>query len=332
MTVLSNNTWERTLIELAGEAWQAVIRPQRQSRTDAALLEQAYRHSEGITAEHSRSFHLASRLLQPEQRRAVRALYAFCRTTDDIVDHSDGDVEPLLQLWRERSLAWHPPEHDLVAVAWADARARYHIPQRYAEQLIDGVARDLVQDRYQSFEDLATYCYGVASTVGLMSMHIIGFQGDEAIPYAIKLGVALQLTNILRDVAEDWDRGRLYLPLDELAAYDLTEDDIAKGVVDHRWRAFMRFQIERARNLYEEAWPGIQMLDPQGRLAIAAAATFYRAILDDIENHDYDVFSRRAHVGKLGKLRRLPGIWLRTKWPAGPQPVRRAVAQGSFAT
>ena len=237
----------------------------------------------------------------------------------------------MLQLWRERALAWHPPEQDLVAVAWADARANHHIPQRYAEQLIDGVARDLVQDRYQSFEDLATYCYGVASTVGLMSMHIIGFQDDEAIPYAIKLGVALQMTNILRDVAEDWERGRLYLPLDELAAFDLSEDDIAKGVVDDRWRAFMRFQIERTRKLYEEAWPGIQMLDPQGRLAIAAAATYYRAILDDIEKHDYDVFSRRAHVSKWGKLRRLPGIWLGTKRPAKSSLLQQPATQQSYA-
>ena len=200
-----------------------------------------------------------------------------------------------------------------MAFAWANARAHYEIPQRYAEQLIEGVARDMVQNRYQTFEELTTYCYGVASTVGLMSMHIIGYKNEEAVRYAIKLGVALQLTNILRDVAEDWQRGRFYLPLDELKQFGLSEADVDAGIVDDRWRDFMKFQIARARQIYEEAWPGIQMLDPGGRFAIAAAATFYRAILEDIENHDYDVFSRRAHIGKWGKLRRLPTIWLHSK-------------------
>jgi phytoene synthase len=184
---------------------------------------------------------------------------------------------------------------------------------RYAEQLIAGVARDVTVHRYGSFEDLAAYCYGVASTVGLMAMHIIGYAGKDAIPYAVKLGVALQLTNILRDVGEDWRSGRLYLPQDELAAYALAEDDIAAGVVDGRWRAFMRFQIDRTRKLYAEALPGIGLLDPDGRFAIGAAAGLYRGILDDIEAHDYDVFSRRAHVSTAGKLAKLPGIWWRSK-------------------
>jgi phytoene synthase len=149
----------------------------------------------------------------------------------------------------------------------------------------------------------------VAATVGLMSMHIIGFASSGAIPYAIRLGVALQLTNILRDVAEDWRAGRLYLPAEELAAYGLTEADVAAAQVDGRWRAFMRFQIARNRRLYAEATPGIGLLNPDGRLAVAAAATLYRAILDDIEAHDYDVFSRRAHVSAWGKLRQLPALW-----------------------
>ena len=313
MAVITNETWERPLLSLAQEAWQAVAPVHSRSRADSEAMQQAYDHCESITAYHSRSFHLASGLLKPEQRKAVRALYAFCRVTDDIVDDHEGDASTLLQTWRERALSWHPPRHDLVAFAWADARGRYGIPQRYAEQLIDGVARDMVQNRYQNFEDLSTYCYGVASTVGLMSMHIIGYEDEEAVRYAIKLGVALQLTNILRDVAEDWQRGRLYLPLDELQEFGLSEADIEAGIVDDRWRAFMKFQIARARQIYDEAWPGIQMLDASGRFSIAAAATFYRAILDDIEAHDYDVFSRRAHVSKWGKMRRLPSIWWTAK-------------------
>jgi phytoene synthase len=143
-------------------------------------------------------------------------------------------------------------------------------------------------------------------------MYIIGYEDEEAILYAVKLGVALQLTNILRDIAEDWRRGRLYLPLDELNAYGLAEEDVAVGQVDDRWRAFMRFQIARARAIYDESSLGIGMLAPRGRLAVTAAATFYRAILDDIEVHDYDVFSRRAYVGTWGKVSRMPKIW----WPS----------------
>jgi phytoene synthase len=178
---------------------------------------------------------------------------------------------------------------------------------------MDGVAADLTKDRYATIDELAQYSYGVASTVGLMSMHIIGYSDEDAIPYAIKLGVALQLTNILRDIAEDWARGRVYVPQDELAHFGLTEDDIAAAVVTDRWRAFMRFQIDRNRRLYAEAMPGIGYLDPSGRFAIGAAAELYRAILEDIERHDYDVFSRRAYVSKWGKIGRLPGIWWRSR-------------------
>jgi phytoene synthase len=278
------------------------------AESDSALS-WAYRYCEELTAWHSRSFSLASRLLPPEKRRAVRALYAFCRTTDDIVDRPQGDVTEGLQSWRQRALTARPEPHDLVPLAWADARRRFLVPPAYAEQLIDGVARDLTQRRYQTFSELAEYSYGVASTVGLMSAHIIGFESDEALPYAIRLGVALQLTNILRDIGEDWAVGRLYLPLDELQAFDLSPADVARGLVTDRWRAFMRFQIARNRRLYREAWPGIAMLSKDGQMAIATAATLYAGILDDIEAHDYDVFSRRAHLGAWGKLRRLPGVW-----------------------
>ncbi|NJN93353.1 MAG: squalene/phytoene synthase family protein [Anaerolineales bacterium] len=243
------------------------------------------------------------------KRRAARALYAFCRTSDDLVDRPSGDVGTGLSLWRQRVALAEPPTDDSIALAWADTCSRFHIPHRYAEQLIDGVARDLYQSRYDTFDELAGYAYGVASTVGLMSMHIIGFAGPAAIPYAIKLGVALQMTNILRDVGQDWQMGRVYLPQAELAAFELTEGDIAAGQVDTRWRAFMQFQIERNRRLYAEAWPGIALLNRDGRFAIAAAAGLYRAILDDIERHDYDVFHYRAHVSGWEKLSLLPGIW-----------------------
>jgi phytoene synthase len=303
------HSWERILVGLAYEAWHSTPPVPLTSERDEAALKRAYAYCNELTAFHSRSFHLASGLLPAAKRQATRALYAFCRVTDDIVDRAEADAESKLRVWRQHALTWRPPSDDLVAVAWADTRARYHIPQRYAEQLIEGVARDLRQTRYDTFEDLATYCYGVASTVGLMSMHITGFSGPEAIPYAVKLGVALQLTNILRDVGEDWRAGRVYLPQEDLARFGLTEAYLAAGKVDERWRAFMRFQIIRNRRLYAEAQPGIALLNRDGRFAIAAAAKLYSAILDNIEAHDYDVFRRRAHVDGWGKLWRLPGIW-----------------------
>ncbi len=182
---------------------------------------------------------------------------------------------------------------------------------------------DLQKKRYANFDELAVYCYGVASTVGLMSMHIIGFDDgggastdgtrSDAIPYAVKLGVAMQVTNILRDVREDWSAGRVYLPQDELRSFGLSDSDIDDGRNTVRWQHFMRFQVERNKELYAEAMPGIALLDPGGRFAIAAAAELYRGILTDIENHEYDVFSRRAHLSTAAKLRRLPGIWWRAR-------------------
>jgi phytoene synthase len=243
----------------------------------------------------------------------VHALYAFCRTVDDLVDEPGENTEAALAAWKAPEQMACQPDADPVAVAWTDARARFQIPQGYARQLIDGVARDLYQTRYETFEELAAYSYGVASTVGLMSMHIVGFRHEAAIPYALRMGVALQLTNILRDVAEDWELGRLYLPRQELEEFGISEADLEAGLVSERWRALMRFQIKRTCRLYAESWPGLALLARQARLAIAAAADFYAAILRDIEAHDYDVFGRRAHLTGWAKARRVPGLWWRTR-------------------
>jgi phytoene synthase len=317
------DTWENRLLTLAyapfthpstRENWTAEQLP---LLADPSTLDRAYACSEEITKKHSATFHMASALLPGEQRQAIRALYAFCRVSDDLVDRPPGqDGSAVVDLarferWRQHSLSNTPPQEDLVATAWADTRSRFNIPRLYAEQLLDGVATDLAVNRYETFSDLAGYCYGVASTVGLMSMHIVGFLDESAIPYAVKLGVALQLTNILRDVAEDWDNDRLYLPLQELAAFGLSEEDIAAQTNDNRWKAFMAFQIERAQQLYDEAMPGLALLRRRGRVAVAAAAELYRAILDDIEAHNYDVFSRRAFISNRRKAMRLPGIWWR---------------------
>lgn len=309
MSALYTPVWERNLLARAYEARRPAAAYETTAQSE--LVTRAFSHCDSVAAAYSRSFYLATSLLPTPKKRAVRALYAFCRVTDNIVDSPDGDPQKSLAIWRRQALSQEPSLDNPVAIAWAETRRRYGIPVRYAEQLIEGVMRDLTQQRYRTFEDLTAYAYGVASTVGLMSMHIIGFAGRKAIPYAIKLGVALQFTNILRDVAEDWQMGRVYLPQDEMAAFGLDEDDIAAGRVDERWRSFMRFQIARNRHLYAEAWPGIAMLNRDGRFAVAAAAELYRTILTDIEAHDYDVFHRRAHVSAWGKLSRLPGIWWR---------------------
>jgi phytoene synthase len=305
-------TWEAPLLERAYRALEK--RSVRECpQVEATLLGQAYTYCNDVTKEHSRTFYMASALLPSKKRRAARALYAFCRFTDDLVDRGlTINGEALLSSWKRLTVEDCPTEEELVALAWSDTQVRYDIPPLYARQLIEGVARDLDQTRYETFKDLALYCYGVASTVGLMAMHIIGYEGAEAVPYAVKLGVALQLTNILRDVAEDWEMGRLYLPQAELAQFGLDEGDIAAGRLDERWQRFMRFQIERVRRLYAESLPGVSLLHLNGRFAIGAAAELYRAILDDIEEHGMDVFSRRAYTTFWEKIGLLPGIWWRS--------------------
>lgn len=315
MSLVHSQPWEMRLLLAAQEAFnsQTIV---LSMPTDRSILDAAYQYCEEVTRFHSRTFYMASSLLPLEKRRAVHALYAFCRVTDDIVDANYRPIEQrveALKRWRCDVLDSDPTFESPVTLAWADAQARFDIPQGYAQQLIDGCARDAVQSRYATFEDLAEYSYGVASTVGLMAMHIVGFTGEDALPYAVKLGVALQITNILRDVGEDWRGGRVYLPQDDMAEFGITEDDIARGRVTDRWRRFMAFQINRNRKLYADSLPGIDKLHANGRFAIAAAAKLYEAILDDIEANDYDVFSRRARISTVGKLRRLPSIWVRSR-------------------
>ena len=208
---LKMDQWEFKLTNLAYEALENPVHS-KGVEIDEDTLDQAYLYCDSLTKKHSRTFYLASGLLPMPKRKSARALYAFCRISDDLIDLAEADPLERLKGWKQHALSTSLAENDPVAIAWLDTRIKYGIPLRYAEHLIDGVARDLDPARYDTFDELAEYCYGVASTVGLMVMHIIGFKGLEAIPYAIKLGVSLQLNNILRDVGEDWEAGRLYLP------------------------------------------------------------------------------------------------------------------------
>lgn len=314
MSLLQSHPWEIRLLNAAHEAFNSQ-RLEDVIDADHDVLRAAYKYCSQMTRHHSKTFFVASGLLPEHKRYAARALYAFCRITDDIADNPNTPAAQRMEMldqWQRRVMADCLVEGDAVCLAWTDTQVRFNLPRGFAQQLIDGVRCDIEHQRYETFADLAEYAYGVASTVGLMAMHIVGFQGKEALPFAIRLGVALQLTNILRDVGDDWRNGRVYLPQDELAQFGLSDADIENGVVDDRWRAFMAFQIERTRKLYDASRPGIAMLDADGRFAISAAADLYEAILKDIEKHDYDVFSRRAHIGTIGKLARLPRIWWRS--------------------
>jgi phytoene synthase len=307
---LAIHEWENSLIEMAKAGLHQITRPTTSS-ANTSLLTEAYAHCDNITRQHSKTFYMASALMPNTQRRAIRALYAFCRTCDDLVDNHPADSDPIqnLEQWRMKTSRLNPDETDLIALAWHDTRLTHSIPSLYAEQLIEGVKMDFSHKRYQTFAELAEYCYGVASTVGLMSMHIIGFRHHHALAYAIRLGVALQLTNILRDVGEDYRMGRLYLPREELLTYGIREEDIAAGRVTENWRQFMKFQIGRARELYRTSLPGVKLLDKSGRFATYAAGILYARILDEIEKNDYDVFTRRAHTSTWTKLKNLPDIW-----------------------
>lgn len=262
----------------------------------------AYAHCVSMTRHHSKSFYLSTALLPAPKRQAIRALYAFCRTSDDIVDqaaagHASHDLAHWVWLVHRRCT----PRNNPVLIAWNDTVARYHISQELVDELLAGIAMDLTVSRYETFEDLWLYCYRVASVVGLISMQIIGHT-EEAIDYAVKLGVALQLTNILRDVGEDAARGRIYLPQADMRHFGLCDEDIFCHRQSAQFQALMRYEIERAQALYDDAWQGIGMLSPDSRLAIAAAAVIYRGILDSIEHNAYDVFHKRAYVPLTRKL------------------------------
>ncbi|MFN8569711.1 MAG: phytoene/squalene synthase family protein [Kouleothrix sp.] len=289
-------------------ALRRIAEPEEPARAEAArsprptiMLPDAYRTCVEITRTHSRSFFLSTQLLPPDKRSAIRALYAFCRTSDDIVDRPCQDATQALATWVSQVQAAEAPPDSAVLLAWNDTSARYHVPAYLANELLAGIAMDLTVNRYATFDDLWLYCYRVASVVGLISMHIIGYR-EGAAGYAIRLGVALQLTNILRDVGEDAQRGRVYLPLEDLARFGLTDDDILNGRRDAAFRSLMRFEIARAHRLYEESWDGIRLLNADGRLAIAAAAQIYRGILDKIVACDFNVFAQRAYVPLPTKL------------------------------
>ena len=299
------------------------------SMKSLASVQEAYEVCREITADYAKTFYLATLLMPKDKQQAVWAIYAWCRRTDELVDGSTArfTTKETLERWEkqlESVFAGHP--QDDADVALVDTIERFPMDIQPFRDMIAGQFMDLSYNRYQTFEELKLYCYRVAGTVGLMSNGILGIgqKGDNA-PWdqdksfynpseeAIALGIAMQLTNILRDVGEDAQRGRIYLPLEDLERFNYTEEDLLKGIVDERWRRLMRFQIQRARNYYDQAALGIRYLIPHSRWPVWSALMLYQGILGGIEKNHYDVFQKRAYVPKAIKILQLPIAWLRAQ-------------------
>lgn len=286
-------------------------------RVAPSALPGAYAHCRRVTAEHARTFYFASIFLNGPKRNACYALYAFCRYVDDLADRYGSDAAATtaaIEIWRSDLTAVYDGRSvdKPVMTAWADVLDRYDIPPELPEKLIEGCLSDLRPAiRYETFDDLRDYCYNVASVVGLMTSNVFGYSDRNAEGRAIDLGIAMQLTNILRDVGEDARIDRIYLPQRELQAFGLDEDFIAEGRVTDPFRRFMRFQIDRARAFYASADRGIGLLDRDSRMTVRLMRHNYAAILDAIERNDYDVFSRRARISLPRKLLSVPTVWMR---------------------
>ena len=251
------------------------------------------------------SFYYSFLFLPPEQRQAITALYAFCREVDDVVDEcSDPDLaRTKLQWWRTEIAATFQatPSHP-VCLALQTAIARFNLPLEHFLEIIDGMEMDLGEVRYPSFKELSLYCYRVASVVGLMAAEIFGYRDRATLKYAHNLGLAFQLTNILRDVREDAKRGRLYIPLDEIAESGLTPEDVLRQRNSDAMHALLNRQLQRAREYYDKALATLPDCDRYAQRSGLAMAAIYRATLDEIEKDGINVFERRVSLTPLRKL------------------------------
>lgn len=308
-------TWPRALDSFERDPLASVARWGHDA--DEHALADAYEASRLIMRHHAHAFYFSIRFLPFEKRRAIWAVYGICRYSDDLVDCAPADATPLdlialIDRWEQRLR-----EGDCslpIIRAFTDARRRFGIPLEPLWDLLEGMRMDLTRTRYTTWEDLRWYCYCVASTIGLLCTPVLGYDGaTETLEYAAGLGVAMQLTNILRDVGADATLGRIYLPQDELDAFGYDEGKLTAGVVDDAFRALMRFQIARARELYRASVPGIARLHRTAHLPVFTAAHLYGGILGQIEAIDYQVYTRRASLSLWDKVARLPAIWWRSQ-------------------
>lgn len=286
-------------------------------------LEQAYEQCRQETAQWAKTFYLGTLLMPPAKRRAIWAIYVWCRRTDELMDSTEAQARPLQELadrldaWEERTRELFDGQvRDGLDLVMRDTLERYPQPLQPYLDMIEGQRMDLRQHRYSSFEELELYCYRVAGTVGLMTQEVMGLDpaytsapwsdAPDTSEAAVALGIANQLTNILRDVGEDRGRGRIYLPQDDLARFGYSEVELLAGVLNDNWRDLMRFQVERARAWFNRSEAGVRWLAPDARWPVWASLRLYRGILDVIEQHNYDVFNKRAYVPRAGKLLDLP--------------------------
>ncbi len=278
------------------------------------FLRQSYEQCRRLNAEHGKTYYLATLLLPPAKRPYVHALYGFARYADEIVDvmeRDDASAAAHLKEWGEAFLddARLGRSTDPVCAAVVDTVQRWGIPLEHFEAFLTSMTMDLTVTEYPTYDDLYTYVYGSAAVIGLQMVPILEPLEPSAFESAKDLGVAFQLANFVRDVGEDLDRGRVYLPLEDLERFALTREDLERRVVDDRVRALLKFQIARVRRLEDAARPGIDLLDPTSRPCIEAARILYCGIVDEVENIDYQVFDRRAVVPLHRRLRVAGGAW-----------------------
>lgn len=260
-----------------------------------------------ITQSYAKSFYFAASFLPEEKKNDTYGLYAFCRQTDFLIDDLKMDLKTkkvILDLWRKMTLeAFENLSSDNpILDLFVQVCNKYQIPQDLASSLIDGVEMDLVKNYYQTYQELEKYCYLVASVPGLMMTYLLGFNNQKALPYAEKLGLAMQLTNILRDIREDFENNRVYLPLADLKRFGYSLADLETRKVNENLQDFLKFYIQKTRDLYAESSPGLIYLSKEGQKTAKLASKIYSAILGEIENQNYDIFTKRASVSFWKKL------------------------------
>lgn len=265
----------------------------------STTVEQAYAEVQRVTRREAKNFAYGIMVLPPAKRRAIAAIYAFAREVDDVADGGLRVEDKRARLEELRTALDDPAPTRTMLVALADARARYGIPREALSALVDGGLQDTEQSRYADFAELRGYCEKVAGAVGLACLPVYGSTDVER---ARTLGIALQLINIMRDVREDWELGRVYLAQDELAAHGVSEDDLAAGRVTPGWRSLMAEQAVRARAHLEDGLGLLDSLDRRSALCVGTFAGLYRSTLDRIEVNGYDVFGEKTRLSTPAKL------------------------------
>ena len=258
-------------------------------------LKQSYAYCRRVARRRAKNFYYAFRLLDRQRHDALCALYAFMRRCDDASDEAGaaGEGRRAIEQWRGElaGALWGDCGGHPVWPAFADTVRRHGIPHAYFFEMIEGVASDLEPRRVETFEELYRYCYRVASVVGLSVVHVLGFESQEALPLAEKCGVAFQLTNILRDLKEDWERGRVYVPHEDLRRFGVRPWEATPAFLE-----LLRFEAARARGYYEAARPLLELVAPSGRGALWALIEIYRRLLERVEQAGYGVLERRVEL------------------------------------